>query len=140
MTTTLRERYLDQIVDLIRAIPGITAVVDRSVSAAFEVDDSDVIVIHRGKETPEQEMHGATDRTCDVMVSVVTRNSIPERVADGLMSIIHPAMMHFSDDALIDITEGITEQPRYGGENGKACMISTHYFILYRTDPDSLVQ
>lgn len=136
--TTRREVYLDALVALVKEIPNFPAVVDRSVIAAFTIEDDDVVVIHRGKEDPDHGMLGVVDRTCEILVSVITRNTVPERQADGLMELLHPLIMNFAAAGVIDVSDGVSEAPKYSGTDGSICMITTHYFLQYRTASGSL--
>jgi hypothetical protein len=136
--TTKREQYLDTLVALIKAVPDFPALVDRSIISAFAVEDSDVVVIHRGKEEPSHGMLGMADRTCEVLVSVITRSAVPERQADALLEMLHPLLIGFAAEGVIDVTEGVTDAPKFADADGKICMITTHYFMLYRTLAASL--
>lgn len=136
--STLRETYLDALVAMVKAIPNFPAIVDRSVIAAFAIEDSDVVVIHRGKEDTDHGMAGVVDRSCEILVSVITRNSVPERQADALMEQLHPLIIRFAAAGVIDVSDGSTDAPKFADADGKICMITTHYVLQYRTASDSL--
>jgi hypothetical protein len=136
--TTLREQYLDAIVAQIKLIPGLAAVVDRSLSSAFSTDDDDVIVIHRGKEDVDNDMYPVADRSLEVKVSIVTRNAVPERIADALIEQVHPRLIAFSPAGVTDVAEIGSDEPKYGGADGQTCMLTTRYRLLYRTQANSL--
>jgi hypothetical protein len=136
--TTKREFYLDALVALVKALSNFPAVVDRSIISAFTIEDSDVVVFHRGKEDPDHSMLGVADRTCEILVSVITRSTVPERQADALLEVVHPLVINFAAAGVIDVTDGTTDAPKFADADGKICMITTHYFLQYRTASNSL--
>lgn len=137
--TSKREQILEAIkaqIEVVTASVDIT--VSRSVTDAYEVDEADVIVIHRGVDNAENNVYGVTDHTLQVLISVVTRSSVPDRQADTYFLIIHPLVIAFSDLDIIDVSAGKTEEPKYGGTDGRVAMITSHFFIQYRTDAQSI--
>lgn len=137
---TLREKHVQSIYQSVLAIDPMPALVDRSVVNAWSVEDSDVVVVHRGKELPDENMIGVTDRLCEVLISIVTRHPIPEQRADELMEKIHPVIMQYTADGVTDMSEGETDAPKFADPDGRVCMITAHYRLIYRTTGNSLTE
>jgi hypothetical protein len=134
---TLLETYVEALMAAFTG-SGAGAKVVRSLVETFERDEGDVIAVHYGKEEPNNDMHGVTDRFRDIKVSVITRNPIPDKRAGEIMEVIHPLVVNFTAAGIIDVLEGPTDEPKYANTDGNACMITTHYIFHYRTQPDSL--
>jgi hypothetical protein len=135
---TLRETYIQALIALFKATPGFPAMVERSLVVAFAYEEGSVVVVHRGKEDPDNSMTGVTDRTCEILISVITRSAVPDQVADEVMEVVHPLVMHFTAANLMRVLEGQTDEPKFSGTDTSACLMATHYTLLYRTIPDSL--
>ncbi len=136
---TLREKHTQAIFQAVQAL-NLPALVDRSVVNAWSVEDQDVVVIHRGKERPDEDQYGVTDRLCEILISVVTRAAIPDQRVDTLMLQIHPIIMQYSAEGVIDVSEGETEAPKFADQSGQVAMITTHYRLIYRTSGTSLTE
>jgi hypothetical protein len=137
---TLRESYIQALLDLFRDASGFPATPERSLKAAFSREEGTIIVVHRGKEFQEDAVLGYADRHCEVLVSVISRDEAPDRVADDVMEIAHPLIMNFCSEKLVDVVEGPTDQPLFSNVDPSACVVTTHYVLRYRTQSDSLVQ
>lgn len=137
MTATLRETYIEGLMSAFQA-SGVSAKVERSLDVAFSREDGDVIIVHRGKEDPDNSVYGITDRMCDIMVSVLTRAAAPDKRADEIMVELHPLVVGYTADGIIDILEGQTDPPKFANTDGRACLITTHYTFHYRTAANSL--
>lgn len=138
--TSMREQILNALKDqIISVTSSLGTTVSRSLTDAYEVDAADVIVVHRGVDNISEDMLACADHTLQVMVSVVTRSSVPESQADQYFELIHPIVMFFSDLDIIDVSAGKTDEPKYGGADGRVALITSHYFIQYRTDAHSIV-
>lgn len=135
---TLRESYIQGLIAMLTAAPGLLVLVERSISIAFSREESPVLVVHRGAETPDNSNLGVTDRSCEILVSVITRSDTPDKDADDILETVHPLVMGYTAARLIDIREIATESPRYANTDGHACMITVRYLFLYRTDYASL--
>lgn len=135
---TARESYIQGLIAMFSAASGFPALVERSVSIAFSREESPVLVVHRGAETPDNSKMGVTDRSCEILVSVITRSDTPDKDADDILEVAHPLVLGYMAAGLIDVNEVATEAPRYANTDGQACMITVRYLFLYRTDRDSL--
>lgn len=135
---TLREAYIEGIIALLKTTAGFPALVERSLSIAFTREESPVIVIHRGGGDLERTLSGEAYRTCEILVSIVTRSNTPDKDSDGVMEIAHPLIMSFRGSGWVDIRELGTDSPHFSNADGQACMITTRYQIEYRTLADSL--
>lgn len=137
--TSKREQILEALKSQIAvALSAMGVSVTRSLTDAYEVDDADVIVVHRGVNNISEDMLSVADHTMQVMVSVVTRSAVPDRQADTYFVPIHPLVLHFSDLDIIDVSAGKTDEPKYGGSDGRVAMVTSHFFIQYRTDANSI--
>lgn len=134
---TLREQYAGELAALLAAAPGFPAAVERSLAAAIEREKGRVLVVHRGGEKLERSAAGASWRECEMRFSVITRGDVPEKDADDVMEVAHPLIMTFKSTNLIDVREVKTDEPKFANADGKACMITTHYLLRYRTAPNS---
>jgi hypothetical protein len=140
MTTTKRESILEAIKSMIIDIVSPDVIVTRSVSAAYDVDENDVIVVHRGADDPIENFQFVTDRVLEVLVSVVTRSDVPESRADQYFQLIQQFIMDFNDPDIADITEGRSEEPKYAGADGRVAMVTMRFRFQYRTNANSLVE
>jgi len=136
---TLRETYIEALIALFGATTGFPAQVERSIVKAISRAEGSTVVVHRGGEpAPDNSMLGVIDRTCEILVSVVTRDDTPDKIADEIMEVVHPLVMTYSTAGIIDVWEGQTDTPKFSNTNGQACLLTVHYFIKYRTSPNSL--
>lgn len=135
---TLRETYIEALLALFTATIGFPATPERSIVNAIARADGSTIVIHRGGEDPDYSKLGVVDRSCEILVTVITRDDTPDKIADDVMAVAHPLIMTFTAAKIIDVQEGVTDKPLFSNTDSKACMMTTHYFIRYRTTPNSL--
>lgn len=135
---TLRESYIQGLIDLLAAIPSFPAGVHRSMSVAFSREDSPALIVHRGAEDIENSLGDDTERHCEILVSVVSRGDAPDQEADEVMEIAHPAIMQFSAPGLYLVEEAGTNAPVFAGADGNACMVTTRYKFHYCTSRLSL--
>jgi hypothetical protein len=136
--TTLRESYIEGLIAALAVIPGFPAGVHRSMSVAFRRDESPVLVVRRGGEDLENTMDGDTDRQCEILVSVISRSDVPDREADEVMEVAHPAIMQFLAPGIQLVQEVGTNEPVFSNTDGQACLMTTRYRIHYCTDQLSL--
>ncbi|XYJ11810.1 hypothetical protein ACSUZJ_07415 [Telluria sp. B2] len=135
---TLRETYIEGLIGMLAAIPAFPAGVHRSMLTAFRRDESPALVVHRGAEDVENSLGDDTERRCEILVSVVSRGDTPDRDADEVMEVAHPAIMQFSAPGLVLIEETGTNAPVFANADGQACMVTARYKIHYCTDRLSL--
>lgn len=135
---TLRESYIQGLIDLLAALPAFPASVHRSMSVAFRRDESPVLVVHRGAEDLENSLDDDTDRHCEILVSVVSRGDVPDRDADGIMEIAHPAIMQFAAPGVVQMEELGTNAPVFSSTDAQACLMTTRYKVHYCTSRLSL--
>ncbi|HEY9145263.1 MAG TPA: hypothetical protein VIN36_01125 [Thiobacillus sp.] len=136
--TTLRETYIEGLMAVLEAVPGFPAGVHRSISVAFRREESPVLVVHRGGEDVANSLGDDTDRFCEILVSVISRGDTPDRDADAVMELAHPAIMQFLAPGLIQMEEVGTNAPVFSNADGHACMMTTRYKVHYCTDRLSL--
>ena len=135
---TLRESYIQGLIDMLAAVPGFPAQVHRSMSVAFSRDESPALIVHRGAETLENSLGDDTDRQCEILVSVVSRSDTPDREADQVMELAHPAIMQFTALGIVLVEETGTNTPVFANTDGQACLLTARYTIHYCTDRLSL--
>lgn len=137
---TKREQILEAVKSIVLSVVPTGVNVTRSLTMAYEVDENDVIVVHRGVDEPTENFQFVTDRVLEVLISVVTRSAIPESQADQYLPLIQPLMMGFEGLDTTDITEGRSDAPQYAGADGRVAMVTAHFRFQYRTEAHSLVE
>jgi len=135
---TLRESYIQGMIAALAAVTGFPAKVERSISIAFSREESPVLVVHRGAEDLENTLGDDTYRTCEILVSVISRSDVPDQVADDVMAVAHPVIMAYQAANLIQMQEMGTNAPVFSNADSQACMMTTRYSIQYCTDRLSL--
>lgn len=135
---TLRESYIQGLIDMLAALPGFPAGVHRSMVTAFDRKESPALVLHRGAEELENSLDDDTDRQCEILVSVISRGDAPDRDADEVMEVAHPAVMQFTAPGIILIEETGTNAPVFANADGQACLVTARYKIHYSTSRLSL--
>lgn len=137
--TTKRERLLEQIKQTIAALfIGQNVITTRAMRDGFAVDEQDVIVIHRGTNTPTEAIHTVSDNTLEVLVSIFTRSEVPDRKADTYLELIHPALIDGAFVDAFDVSSGRTDEPQYSGSDGSVALINARFYVQYRTSANSL--
>jgi hypothetical protein len=140
--TILRQIYVESLLDTFSKSPALTelARIDRSVIDAMDLNDRAVIVAHRAGERKREEYIGYVDRFCELLITIVTRDSRPDVLADEILEVAHPIVMRLTGPQLIDIEEmeDGTDPPVYASNNGSLCLCTTHYLMHYRTSRDDL--
>lgn len=137
--TTKRETILEQIKVRITALfVGQNLIVTRAMRDGFDIDEQDVIVVHRGVDDPSAAIHTITDHTLEVLISVFTRSEVPERKADTYLEFIHPALCEGAGMDVFDVAPGRTDEPQYGGSDGRVALIKARFYVQYRTAENSL--
>lgn len=135
---TLRETYIQGLIAQIEAISWFPAGVTRSMSVAFNREESPMLIIHRGSEDIENSLGDDTDRQCELLASVVSRAEAPDQEADEVMEVAHPIIMQYRAPGIVLIEEVGTNAPMFAGADGAACMMTTRYRIHYSTSRLSL--
>ena len=135
---TLRDLYVDRLVDLFNTTPGFPAEAGRSLPEAFDREEGSMLVIHLGNEVTVRTIGDSAERNCEIRFSTITRGSVPEKVAGDIMQIAHPLIMAFSAPNLMHVKEVKTDEPKFANGDGRACMITSHYLFVYRTAVNSL--
>lgn len=136
--TTRRESYIQGVIVALSALPALAGRVERSISKAFTREESPVIVVHRGAESLENTLGSDTDRSCEILVSVVSRSHIPDVDADGVMEVAHPVIMAFQSAGILWMEELGTNAPIFSNTDSQACLLTTRYMVHYGTDRLSL--
>lgn len=134
---TLRESYIQGLLAALQALPDFPAEVDRSVMKAFGRNEGPVVVVHRGGEILEGKL-GEVHRTCEILVSVVTRSDVPDQLADEIMELAHPAIMAYRGAGVIEMSELGTNAPEFSQVDKQACLMTTRYGVKYSTSRRSL--
>jgi len=139
---TLRQVYIDTLLAQFQANADLTALatVDRSVLRAMGMNDRAVIVPHRGGGQMKEAMTGYTDRWVELLVTIVTRDLEPDRVADEVLEVAHPIVMALTGLNLIDVSqmEESDDPPVFVSQNDTLCLCTSHYVIHYRSMRDDL--
>ena len=135
---TLREMYIQGLIAALQGVPDFPAHVERSLTVAFSRQESSVLVVHRGAEELENSLGDGTDRTCAILVSVISRSDVPDQVADAVMEAAHPVIMAYQAAGLLQMREMGTNAPVFSNADSQACMMTTRYSIMYCTDRLSL--
>lgn len=136
--TTSRESYIQGLIDTLSDLPGFPAGVYRSLSAALSREESPALVVHRGAEELESNLDDEADRQCEIRVSVISRGDTPDRDADNVMEVAHPAIMQFRAPGIQQLEEAGTDAPVFANTDGQACMVTTRYKVHYSTSRFSL--
>lgn len=137
--TTKRESLIAGLVTALGTVLGAQKV-GRSLRKAYSSEDGTMLVVHAGASDPNASMIGVVDRTTEVLLTVVSRSDEPEAEADVVMETAHPIVMAYqtADAAVMDISEGRREEPRYAGDHFAVCLVTTRYTMKYRTQPNNL--
>jgi hypothetical protein len=136
--TTRRETFIQAIIAALEGAPGFPAAVERSVTRAFTRQESPVLVVHRGGEDVNDALNTSVYRSCEVLVSVITRSDVPDQVADEIMEAAHPVIMAYRADGIMKILEAGTNAPVFSQADAQACLLTTRYTIQYTTSRRSL--
>lgn len=135
---TFREECIQGVMAALNAVPDFPAQVERSIAIAFNREESPVLVVHRGAEELKPYTGTTVYRTCDILVSVISRSDVPDQIADVVMEAAQPVIMAYHADGMVQISESGTTAPVFANADGQACMITTRYRISYCTTRTSL--
>lgn len=136
--TTRRETYIQQLVDLFKNTAGFPAEVSRTLEDGFSREEGKILVVHRGGETLNSSVSGSGLRDCEIRLSTLTRGDSPEEGSDSVLEIAHPLIMAFKPAGLVQVKELRTDEPKFGGGDGKVCLITVHYVFRYNTAANTL--
>lgn len=140
--TTLRESYAEQLRGALEASPELQALsvqFSRSIFEALEMRGTRyVLVLHHGADAPGHETTGAVDRHSELLVTLVVRDTNPDPLSEAVLAIVHPVVMDFTADQLIDVSELSTDAPAYDHTGGVRSARTVHYDLYYRTQRGSL--
>ena len=134
---TKREEIMSAIISLLRATDGIDHV-ERSLLKAYDMEETPVIVVHRGDETVNDKMIGVVDRKMDLRITVICRGENPEVAVDNLLAIAHPVLMTASIPDVMEMSESGSDEPKYADRPTDGCFVQSHYSVLYRTYRNTL--
>ncbi|MFS8973861.1 hypothetical protein PO002_05005 [Cupriavidus necator] len=141
-TTTLRESYAGQLRALLEAEPALQALGVQFSRSVFEALDMRAIryalVLHHGADAPGHETTGAVDRHSELLLTLMVRDTDPEPLAEAVLAIVHPLVMGFTAEQLIDVSELATDAPAYDHTGGMRLARTVHYDLFYRTQRSSL--
>ncbi|WP_240648448.1 hypothetical protein [Pararobbsia silviterrae] len=118
-------------------LQAIDVQIERSVFDAVSGSEARVLVVHRGRDVPTQDI-GVTTRECIVMLTAVVRDTAPDRAADEIFERAHPVVMAFDAPGLLGVTEGPTDEPRAADVEGGVGVITVQYVFQYQTPTASL--
>ncbi|WP_439685102.1 hypothetical protein MNJPNG_06365 [Cupriavidus oxalaticus] len=140
--TTLRESYVEQLRATLEASPELQALSVQFSRSIFEALDMRgtryVLVLHHGADAPGHETTGAVDRHSELLVTLVVRDTNPDPLSEAVLAIVHPVVMGFTAEHLIDISELSTDAPAYDHTGGVRAARTVHYDLYYRTQRGSL--
>ncbi|WP_189358769.1 hypothetical protein [Undibacterium squillarum] len=98
-----------------------------------DIDDDDVIKVHRGKDILLSESTGWRNRELQLCISVATSKVLAEDVAENFFVQFDP-VVKASDDFpdVVSVEESSADEPIYGGANGRACLVTFRYSVTYQ--------
>lgn len=138
---TKRSTYLTGLAAALTAAAGLEQLgvtVGRSIWHAAQRQGGRVLVVSRGRDVPVDTNIGYTTRNCIVLLSAIVWSELPDDEADEIFALSHPIVMGFAADGIIGITEGPTNEPQVGTEDGGMGILTMQYAIEYRTAPNAL--
>jgi hypothetical protein len=135
---TRREAYIQALIALFGSTPDFPAKLARTLDDAFSRDEGNILVVHRGNEVPNTGTSGSALRDCGIRLSTITRGDSPEEESDAILEVAHPLIMTFRPAGLVQVKEIKTDEPKYGGGDGRTCLISVHYVFRYNTSPNTI--
>lgn len=142
--TTLREQYVETLLGLIDADPGLQQLnvqVGRSIVDALDAQHTLAVIVHLGAAAPpDRSAIGFATRQTEFLCTVITRSTTPDQAADTVLELVHPILMDFDAPALIATDEGHTDPPIFANVDGESCLRTVHYFYTYRTRSNSLTE
>ena len=142
--TTLREQYVETLLDLIGADPGLQQLnvqIGRSIVDVLDEQHTLAVVIHLGADAPpDRSAVNFATRQTEFLCTVITRDTTPDRAADAVLELVHPILMDFDAPALIATDEGHTDPPIFANVDGESCLRTVHYIYTYRTRSNSLTE
>ena len=140
--TTLREQYVEALLGLLEADPDLQSLnvqVGRSIVDALDAQHNLAVIIHIGADAPpDRSAIGFATRQTEILCTVITRDSTPDKAADAVLELAHPILMDFDAAALIASDEGHTDPPIFANVDGESCLRTVHYIYTYRTRSNSL--
>ena len=134
---TARETIIKATIDALKEAPGMPPV-ERSIGRAYLSDEMPVVAVHRGQEVADYRVLGVVDRTCHVMVSVLSRSDDPEVQSDEIHALAFPIVMAMAGNNIREVREIGTMDPDYGSFDPNVCRITMRYEVIYRTATNTL--
>ena len=134
---TTRETLIAGLLSELADVEGMP-MTERSLSSGYAREEGNVIIVHRGGEDPDYSQICVVDRTCEILVTVLGRGSVPEVEVDGVLALVHPVVMAYSASNLMQVDEVRTGAPRYADEDLSSCAVTVTYTFKYRTQPNTL--
>lgn len=139
--TTLVQRYIDELVDVIGKTPGFPAAVETSTLRAFTREDYPVLVVHRGKEAiSEQSPYHRYTRIRELLFTVHSAGFEREEEAEAVFDVLQPIVMSFSADGLILVEEVGTSEPMFAQGDRDRMAMTKRFIFTYQTEENSLSQ
>ncbi|ALP62820.1 hypothetical protein [Paraburkholderia caribensis] len=142
--TTLRETFVEALLAQLEADPDVQQLnvqIGRSVVDALDAQHSLALIVHLGGEAPpDRSAVGFATRQTELLFTVITRDTAPDKAADSVLELAHPIVMSFDAPSLIDASEGQTDPPIFANVDGESCLRTVHYVYIYRTRWNSLTE
>ncbi|HDR9028746.1 TPA: hypothetical protein QDB14_002946 [Burkholderia vietnamiensis] len=142
--TTRREVYIEDLLAAAGVDAGLQQLdvqVGRSVVDALDEKHSLALVLHLGGEAPpDRSAVGFATRQTELLCTVITRDTAPDRAADQVLELAHPIVMNYDGQGIIDIGESHTDPPIFANVDGESCLRTVHYIFTYRTRWNSLTE
>lgn len=144
-TDILCEVFVAELLERMVASPALqqlNAVVDRDVLNALKKAGRATLAVHLGAELTNEEFVGYVERYTEIFVTAITRDDVPERLANRLLGPAHAVVISYKRPDLIDVFEPRTgdarDAPVRDVQDPQLCLITRRYVLRYRTARDSL--
>lgn len=138
MTTRLQS-YIDALYAAIEADPDFPAETERSTLRAFRRQDAAMLVIHRGREgiSPDSALPRVT-RVRELLFTAHTAGDGRDEASEAIFAALQPLVMRFSADALVQVEEYGTDEPKYVQGDLDRMAVTKRFRFTYQTMDDSL--
>jgi hypothetical protein len=138
MTSTIRERILEQIQTNLSGIVGVVTIA-RERPEPFARDECPAINIEPGVDTPEQITVPRTYWTLNVKLAVQLRDEQQYSAADPIIASIHSRLCtdRSVSGLAVDINPGEVHFSRFDGD-ATVCIIDLNYEVQYITSASDL--
>lgn len=134
--STLARQYIR---GLREAVKDAGAKTEDSPIRAHTASDTSLVSIQPGAErvVPEAAFNRVTrQREIQVMVHTSGRDHL--EACEDLFELIHPVIMGYTEDSIIQVDELRTVEPKYADGDLTRQVVAKIYLITYQTEDDSL--